>query len=219
MKIPRVTVIMLCFFFLQTALFAGDELVFQYAFVVKAGKDTIKLLDTSGTHTRIDPDSRVRILLRPVKNAYCYLFLHDTEGELTILFPEQYDVLFDGGTYIDTLHRIPGPASWLVPNGKGGTETFYLLVSEARLGSLESLAESYLRVPAAAVDKKKKAAGEILAEIAMTRRAHSSFSEKAVSPVVIAGDYRGDEVALNLPVNMVEVRASGFYAKTIRLVH
>jgi hypothetical protein len=215
----RVITMILCVFFLSTPLFAEDEIVFQYAFVAKDGDNAVRLLDTSGTHTQIDPDSRVRILLKPVKNAYCYFFLHDAEGDVTVLFPEPYDALFDGDAYFDTLYRIPGPASWLVPNGKNGTESFFLLVSQVRLSSLESLVEIYLRVPASAIDKKKKAALDILDEITMTRRVHSSFGEKAVSPVVIAGDYRGDDATGNPPAHMIEVRAAEFYAKTIRLVH
>jgi hypothetical protein len=206
-------------FLVSTSLYADDGLVFQYAFVVKTGSDTVASLDTSGTHTRIDPDSRVRILLRPVKNAYCYLFLHDAEGNLTVLFPDQYNKPFDDDGYVDTLYSIPGATSWLVPNGENGTESFYIIVSEVRLAGLESLVESYLRVPETAGDTRKKSADEIVAEMTMLRRVHSSFSEKTVSPVVIAGDYRGDDGSARLPSYMVEVRAHTFYAKTVRLVH
>lgn len=212
-------IIFICISFPVTRLFPESEIVFHYAFVIRNDTNAVSLLDTSGTHTRIYPDAHVRILLQPVENACLYLFLHDAEGTLSVLFPERYDTVFEEEKYYDALYSIPGPASWFVPNEKKGTESFYLLVSQTRLTRLESLVQEYLKLAETDADRKKEAAGEIESEITMLRRVHSSFTEKAVSPVVIAGDYRGDNTAGYLPEKMMEVRAGSFYAKTIRLVH
>lgn len=190
------------------------QLEFDWAFVKSAPDGSVRAVDFSGK-AAISPGDLFKISVRPVKNAFIYLLLHDAEGSLKLLFPGQFSD-FDNSTYLNTQTFIPAGESWFTLDNASGTERFYLLASSKRLSRMESLILAYQKA-AQAKGSEGKARQAVLDEIGRLRATHSQLTAAAEKPVTIAGAMRGGNSAVSALGTRIE--ASDFYIKTFRLQH
>ena len=100
-----------------------------------------------------------------------------------------------------------------------GLEIFYLIVSKTRCNELEQVIEKYLLlkektdVSLSSLNNAKQA---ILEEIRTVKKKNSLFKGLIEKPVIIAGDYRGDN---NILEYVYRIQVENFYAKTIRVAY
>jgi len=190
------------------------QLQFDWAFVKSAPDGSVRAVDFSGK-AAISPGDLFKISVRPVKNAFIYLFLHDAEGNLKLLFPDRLSD-FDSSTYLNTQTFIPAGENWFTLDSVSGTERFYLLASSKRLSRMESLILAYQKA-AQGKGSDGGALQAVLDEISRLRTAHSQLTTAAEKPVTIAGAMRGGNGAVAMRGTRIE--ASDFYIRTFRLQH
>ncbi|HBD94041.1 MAG: hypothetical protein A2015_17345 [Spirochaetes bacterium GWF1_31_7] len=159
----------------------------------------------------------IRIYLEPVKNAFIYLYLLDSNNDLMLLFPENFTQF--SKNYSNKPYYIPDAESWFTIDENSGTEEFYLIASKVRQPELESLTgklqkESEKSTPNSnKINELKKS---IIDELARLRKENSTNVAVAEKPVSTAGTTRSiGEVT----TNATEVLTENFYAKTLRLEH
>ncbi len=200
-------------FVVSSALWAQEApLSFNWAFV-RQGPDGSPTPIDFHEKVSISPGDLFKVYVQPVSNAFVYLFLHDAQGDLQLLFPDQFSV-FDSRAYLDGRYFIPTGENWFALDGARGVERFYLVASSVRLKKLESLVGAYL----ASTDKTRPAARQaVLDEIARLRKEHSQLTMAAEKPVTIAGGPRGVGPAVQKAATRID--APGFYYKLFRLEH
>ncbi len=194
------------------------EVVFNWAFVRQAQDGELKALDSAST-ARSEPGELFKIFLQPVQNAYIYVYLHDAQNELHLLFPGRIEDL-DSRNYQDRKYYLPEGEDWFILDEAKGVEKFHLLVSSKRLLKLEALTKAYIDLKAKAKssqDSIRIAMQRVLEEIARIRQQHSKLIVLAEKPVSIAGGVRGQDRAVE--GFAVEIRAQEFYSKTFRVEH
>jgi len=185
---------------------------FNWAFVKRAANGSPAPIDFR-ERVSISPGDLFKIHVQPIRGAFIYVFLHDAQGELQLLFPEGFS-LFDARTYQDTGYFIPEGDNWFTLDSARGTERFYLIASSDRLRKLESLVRSHDKASASAKNAARQA---VLDEIARVRREHSQLTMAAEKPVTVAGGTRGINTAIQKVATRIE--APGFYYKLFRLEH
>jgi hypothetical protein len=187
-------------------------LQFDWALVKRAPNGAPRAINFS-EKVAISPGDFFKICIRPLKNAFIYLFLDDASGNLQILFPDRF-ADFESSSYLNAQKFIPAGEDWFALDSTRGTERFYLVASTTRLSSLEDLTMRYQK---SARGTNAGARQGVLDEISRLRRVHSQLSIAAEIPVTIAGGTRGvNEAAAQLAT---EIDAEGFYTKTFRLDH
>ncbi len=189
------------------------DVVFDWAFVRRG---------PTGAPVRVEFAERVavargdlfKVHIQPIaKGTFVYLFLHDAEGNLELLFPDRFEAFQEPG-YAGTPAFIPPGEDWFALDGSSGTERFYLVASSQRLRNLERLSAD---LRAAAPTGIPAARQRVLDEIAALRREHSKLAVAAEKPVAIAGGTRGiSDTVEKLGTRIEAVR---FYTRTFRLEH
>lgn len=202
-----------CVLLLPAGVLSAEDipLQFDWAFVKRAPDGAPRAIDFS-ERVAISPGDFFKICIRPVKNAFVYLFLDDASGNLQLLFPDRF-ASFEHQGYWDAPTFIPAGEDWFTLDSARGTEHFYLLASSTRLSSLEHFAIGFQQ----AARSTGTARQDVLDEIRRLLAAHSRLTTAAEKPVTIAGSTRGvNGAAAQLAT---EIDASGFYTKTFRLDH
>jgi hypothetical protein len=197
----------------------SKSLTFLWAFLYQDKTGGVKTVDPIKSEILLAEKDRFKIYIKPIENAYVYVFLLDSAQALSLVFPEYLDFFRQGYTW-GTSYHIPEGDNWLYLDEKGGTEEFYLLASSERLIKLEQATREYLKqLSAKQKDSETLALSQKLVLDEIKRLRLENFSVQAVPerPVSIAGNYRGvgklDEVLAT------EVKTTGFYAKTVRIMH
>lgn len=190
----------------------GAQTTFDWAFV-KRGADGSPVPIDFKERVNIARGDLFKIHVQPIQDAFVYLFLHDAQGDLRLLFPETFGV-FESTTYLKTRYFIPDGDNWFTLDNASGTERFYLIAASKRLLPLESLVLSYDKAQANAKGAARQA---VLEEIARVRMQHSQLTIAAEKPVTIAGGIRGINAAIQKIATRIE--ATGFYYKLFRLEH
>jgi hypothetical protein len=188
------------------------QTAFNWAFVKRAADGSPVPMDFK-ERVAVAQGDLFKIYLQPVQNAFVYVFLHDAQGDLQLLFPEKF-ADFERATYLNTRYFIPEADNWFALDNARGTERFYLVASSERLRPLESLFLSYDKASAGAKSAARQA---VLDEIARVRKEHSQLTIAAEKPVTIAGGTRGINAAIQKVATRIE--AAGFYYKLFRLEH
>ncbi|MGA2639769.1 MAG: DUF4384 domain-containing protein [Spirochaetia bacterium] len=209
-----------CASLLGTSFLGGEgaKLAFNWAFVSQAADGSAAPIDFS-EHVSIKPGELFKIDIEPVQNAFVYLYLHDAAGDLSLLFPQRFE-MFEGKSYVGTSILIPDGKDWFQFDGTKGTERFYLLASTQRLRTVEALTLTLQRVkdnPKSTGSEKAAARQAVLDEIARVRKQHSQLTIAAEKPVTVAGSTRGMKTSVEKLASRIE--ATEFYAKTFRLDH
>jgi hypothetical protein len=158
----------------------------------------------------------VKIYLKSQKGVFLYLFLHDAEGRLYLLYPLDFDS-FDLSEYGQGVY-IPRGLEWFPLEGSG-EERFYLIASVGRLTQLEESTGYYLRVLNADKQDAKKlveAKQNVLDTIRELQVRNFGLIKKVKEDIVlVAGEFRGPEEEFPAMV----IRVERFYAKVIRIIH
>jgi hypothetical protein len=94
-----------------------------------------------------------------------------------------------------------------------GQEKLYLLASPARLTGLEKLTATFLENP----DNTNHRA-DVIKELKLLRRRHSSLAQKTETSVPVAGTIRS-RGARTGSFEATQVNADGFYSRILRLNH
>ncbi|HEY9593527.1 MAG TPA: DUF4384 domain-containing protein [Spirochaetia bacterium] len=187
----------------------GTGVSFTWAFV-KQGPDGRPVPVDFSEKVAVAKGDLFKIFLRPSAGTFVYLFLQDAQGELTVLYPESWDVL-DGGAYAKTRTFIPPGDDWFTLDAARGTEHVHLLASSTRLAALEAKVTAWRKSPGPAARQA------VLDEIARVRKAHSQVAMGAEKPVTIAGGTRA--IGNEMEKEAVRIDAKEFYTRTFRLEH
>ena len=167
---------------------------------------------------RLESGDKIKIYLKPKDACHIYLYLHDAQRDLFLLFPETFDRSDPNPRFTENF-EIPGVNSWYYLDNLLGTETFYLIVSARPLAELEERTRQYFNVLANDRQSHRMLTYKygVLDEIKRLIKESSYLSEAAEKPVAVAGDFRGIREEKDL--NGVYVEAAKVYVKTIRLAH
>jgi hypothetical protein len=184
---------------------------FKWAFIIQKNNDDVKVLDFSKKVTLFSGD-RLKIFIEPIQNVFIYIYLYDSQKQLSLLFPESFKD-FNKHYKSGESYFVPRE-DWFMLDDNLGIETFYLLASETRLTDLEKLTMEYLNAP-----KRKKEIFKlnVLSEIKTVKKDFSQFKTVAEKPIPIAGSARG--INENIEGKACQVEARQFYGKTFRLEH
>ncbi len=204
------------FFLLALPAYSVDEMVFRWALIKHHDSAPDQVVDFSETPV-VRSGDEFRVFIEPLSGAHIYLYLYDSEKNLSLLFPADFSV-FSSDEYNGQASYIPPPGNWFTIPNSTGTERFYLLASEQRLEALEQLTTDYYASPHA----ESRAA--LWTEIKSLRKKYSQLTAEAEVGVPIAGTIKSygnitPDLPANGPVRAVEVHAHQFYGKTIRLKH
>ena len=145
---------------------------FKYAFLYQTTETSVpQAIDYKSISTPLSSGDQLKIYLKPMANAYIYLFFQDTSDALYLLFPTMISD-FDSFYKFNKNYLIPKGDEWFFLDDFTGTEKFYLIVSNQRLKKLEELTTKYLEsiysnsAPAA---KLKEARQKVVEEIKTVR--------------------------------------------------
>lgn len=184
---------------------------FKWAFIHRINYSDVEVLDFSKKVTLFSGDC-LKIFVKPIQNAFIYIYLYDSQKQLSLLFPESFKD-FEKNYRSGESYFVPGE-DWFILDENLGIETFYLLASETRLTDLEKLTMEYLNAPKR---KKEKLKLNVLLEIKTVKKNFSQFKTVAEKPVPIAGSVRG--INENIEGKAYQVEALQFYGKTLRFEH
>lgn len=190
---------------------------FSWAFVYQDKDGITKPIDYSKSIVRLESGDKLKIYLRPLNACHFYLYLHDSQKNLYLLFPEDF-TFFDKSLQVTRKYDLPGGNSWYYLDDNSGVEVFYLIVSDQRLQSLEESTKRYLEGSA----KRRNFQNitykhEVLDEIKRIIKENSYLSDAVEKPIAVAGDFRG--IREENELNGVSIEAADIYVKTIRLAH
>ena len=196
-----------------------SELRFRWALGAFTGAAGRQTLTPVRGNTRLQTGDRIKMFLELQTNCFVYLLLHNSEGEIIVLFPEG-----EGGR----LHGSPIPQQYYIPAGEDwfqldestGQETLYLLVSTARLASLEKLLAKYR---SADLSEQPEGAQRILTEVRQIKRRHLMAPAAVERPTIIGGQVRSlptpQQAASDLARFATAISARNFYSRTITIEH
>ncbi len=187
-----------------------------WALLIRAGDGSAKTVDCSRDVVRLKSNDRIRIFLRPQTACYFYLYLHDAQKNLFLLFPDQLS-LWDKPADVEKSYTLPGSDRWFHLDERSGTEVIYLILSNRRLRALEAMTgRDWEKGVGRSGLHSIPYSYDVLEEI--RRIIAACVSANVVEkPVPVAGDFRGlqDEGELD----GISVEARGVYVRTIRIEH
>ncbi|MCL7489072.1 MAG: DUF4384 domain-containing protein [Desulfobulbaceae bacterium] len=202
----------LFFFLILSTGVSQAEPAVQFSWAVLADTATgLRPLDFSGS-PELKTGTTLQIYLEQKPGAFIYLYLVDSSGDLTFIFPGDTEY-YKATKPSERIFRIPPDTARFELMPPGGQEKLYLIASPARLTDLEYLTAAFLRKPD---DKNLRAA--VIKELKLLRRRHSSLSQKTETSVPVAGTIRsrgGD----NGSFEATHVIADGFYSRILRIKH
>lgn len=194
----------------------GQELSFKWAIILVDNKGERGTLSITKNTTIFSGDS-LSIFIQPEEKAYVYLYLIDSGDKLQMLFPASIED-FDDNYGFGKGYRIPGKGRWLTIDQHKGTETFFLLASAERNRHLESLTMEHKN---ASGHSRETAKRKVVSEIKNVKRRLSRLTTIAEKPIPIMGTMRGSGESEEISISSyaMDVKATNFYSKTIRLEH
>ena len=196
---------------------AGDRastVSFSWALICQSKQAAPRPVDYRLNVVPLESGDRFKFYLRPLKPCYLYLYLYDSDKNLYLLFPENFQLREQNSGFTRNI-VLPGVNSWFYLDERGGTELFYLIASARRLQELERKTERYLEQRSAAGGLSDK--HEVLDAIRRLVKESSYLSGAAEKPIAVAGDFRG--ISQEYELNGIRIEATGVYVKAIRLQH
>ena len=205
----------------------GQEMSFKWAIILANPKGERGTLSITKNTTVFSGDS-LSIFIRPIERAYVYLYLVDSNDDLSLLFPARISD-FDKDYSFGKKYHIPEKEKWKITPPKG-TETFFLLASVKRLEKLESLTKVHMSALDRAREEKdnpsrlvqEAAKSKVIDEITNIQvEVRKAMTDPIPSPPSILGTMRAREVEVETETSgyAEEVKAKNIYSKTIRLEH
>jgi len=201
------------------SVFADQDssILFSWAFVYQGKDEITKPIEYNKSVVPLESGDKLKIYLKPLNACHFYLYLHDSQKNLYLLFPEDF-TFFDEKVQVTRKYDLPEGNSWFYLDDNGGIEVFYLIVSEQRLWNLEESTNRYLQRNAKQRNLQNITYKHgVLDEIKRIIKENSYLSDAAEKPIAVAGDFRG--IREELELNGVSIEATDIYVKTIRLEH
>jgi hypothetical protein len=171
------------------------------------------------THTVLNSGDRIKFFLEPKSDAFFYLFHLGPNSDLELLYPA--DLKKSQAQPGQPLYVPDGPM-WFELDAARGTEKFFFLASNSRLGQLENLYARHTTLKEPADIQSSTQA--ILDELANLNKQRRSLAAPAEKPVRIAGKFRapsttGSAALPDITPFAKEITAQGFYSKTFTIDH
>jgi hypothetical protein len=191
---------------------AGATLALKWAFIglEKGGQKRVIDFATSPT---VRAGDRLQVYIEALTSAHIYIFLYDSNKDLTLLYPENPRApAAPGGEEGGRI--LPGEEEWFAFDAAAGEEQFYLLASAKRLSRLEDLTAAWVKN-----QKSAEAKARVLEEIKAQRRLHSGLTAAVEKGVPMAGTFQSRAMGPELLGEATLVEANGFYTRTLRLAH
>ena len=200
----------------QSALAQSDSAIrFAWALVYRDTDDKTKAIDYEKDVVTLASGSRFTILLKPLSNCRIYLYLHDAQGNLRLLFPKGL-TFPEADRQIDRTYRLPAVDDWYYLDERSGTEVFYLVASRDPLRTLEARTLAHLgQGPKGGAAERAKR--RVLDEIRRLVKASSPLGGAVDRPITVAGDFRGVQEEDELSGRIIDTER--IYVTTIRLRH
>lgn len=193
---------------------------FTWSFIYKNRAEIIKSIDFNDQSISLSQSDKMKIFLEYDAGVYVYLFLHDAEENLYLLYPRSFND-FDGEKTQSISVFIPEGLQWFEFTEGSGTERFYLICSMERLRSLEDYMKSYVRQSAGQKKDVKTSSDsrqKVLEEMRRLQLDHYEIVKKAKEDVILAaGEFRGLEESFEFPAQRIQF--ADFYSRTIRISH
>ena len=201
--------------------FAADRdgsVRFSWALIYENEQGICEPIDYRSNVIRLQSGNKFKIHLKPHSACYIYLLLYDSQKDLFLVFPEDFEA-FEGNTRLVRNYELPGVNSWFYLDNNSGTELFYLIASSRRLDQLEQRVVEYLKEHAASRRDRQGESGKyaVLDEVKRLIKETSYLSDAAEKPVAVAGNFRG--IREEHELNGIRVEAAEIYVETIRLQH
>jgi hypothetical protein len=191
---------------------AGATLALKWAFIglEKGGQKRVIDFATSPT---VRAGDRLQVYIEALTSAHIYIFLYDSNKDLTLLYPENPRApAAPGGEEGGRI--LPGEDEWFAFDAAAGEEQFYLLASAKRLSRLEDLTAAWVKN-----QKSAEAKARVLEEIKAQRRLHSGLTAAVEKGVPMAGTFQSRAMGPEFLGEATLVEANGFYTRTLRLAH
>lgn len=134
--------------------------------------------------TTLRTGDKIKMYLNAVNKCFFYLFYHNPEGQLQLIYP---DSLPAAALVRGTRLTVPQGDRWFELDQKTGTETFHVLVSPTPLRSIEILYEDYRRQ----AFENGSSATRLITAIDRLRHQQRPLTSKAERPLSIGGTIRG----------------------------
>lgn len=193
---------------------SGAAIRFAWAMVCRDSQDNKKAIDYAQDVLDLATGDRLTMLLRPLSGCRFYVYLHDAQRNLKLLFPESF--AFKEPDEADRTYRLPPGDGWYYLDERSGTEVFYVIVSSERLRRLETRTLSFLSASPGG-GAAERARRRVLEEIQRLVKEGSPLGGAVDRPAVIAGEIRGVQEEDDLRARVIETE--GVYVATIRLRH
>jgi hypothetical protein len=191
----------------------GQEMSFKWAIILANPKGERGTLSITKNTTVFSGDS-LSIFIRPIERAYVYLYLVDSNDDLSLLFPARISD-FDKDYSLAEEYRIPE----LKLDYHKGTETFFLLASVKRLEKLESLTKAYDSASGRAGEAAKSKVIDEITNIQVEVRKAMTDPVETPTPILGTMRTRGVKEETEISSYAIEVSAKNIYSKTIKLEH
>jgi hypothetical protein len=195
-------------------------ILFLWAFGAIVQKEHTPKLIPVAQDMALKSGDRIKFFVKPEKKCFVYLIYHNSQGEVTVLFPYRFENLnFDALPAQE--YYIPKGDKWFELDEHTGHETFYLLASPSPLRRLQDLINQY---ETADGPTKEELVKTILVEIRKLRWENRNFKTYAERPVTTMGNLRGGKTvatggAPDVADLAVEISGETFYGRTFTIAH
>jgi hypothetical protein len=200
---------------------ADQEMIkFRWAFGALTQSGVEPRLEAIGSNSVLRTGDQLKMMVELQSGCFVYLIHHNAQDEVKLLFP--YTLRQLSTDYQQKKqYYVPEGDRWFELDQHVGRETFYLLASTKRLGSLEELFDRYEKVEP---PKQAELTRQVLDEVRSFKKQHRELTAAAERPETIGGAVRGFEKAqgMNRPdiaVIATEISAPGFVARTFTIDH
>ena len=163
---------------------ASDALEVRWVMAgIEKGADPSRPISIS-PETTLRTGDKIKMYLKAVNQCFFYLFYHNPEGQLRLIYP---DVLPSGELTSGTQLTVPQGDQWFELDEHTGTETFHVLVSPTPLRAIETLYEDYRQH----ASENGSSAARLLSAIERLRIQQRPLTSNAERPLSIGGTIRG----------------------------
>jgi len=171
----------------------------------------VKPLNFSPT-PKLKSGTTLQIYIEQKPGAFIYIYLTDSTGGLSFIFPGD-PRHYDSTTPTERIVRIPPNTARFKIMPPDGQEKFYLLASPTKLAKLEQLTAAYMNN-----DDDTVLRANVIKELKLLHRKHSSLAQKTETSVPVAGTVR-TRSASGRSFDAVQVKADGVYSRILRINH
>lgn len=164
-----------------------------------------------GRQATLKSGDQLKMFLRLKQRGFVYVILHDSDHELTLLYPGAIPSIEPA---VDVPTYVPAGPAWMRLDDRVGVETIHLIASSTRLDKLEDALKHYV---GSKTSDRSADAKRVLDEIASVKQQFTPGTSPTERPVEIAGRVRGTQP--DVAAHATEVSARRFYSRTITIDH